>query len=470
MSNASDDNAGEDIWLVLERGAPANAGTAQPAVTQAANPPKPTTRWSRLKRWTVFRFLNALAVVAWLYVFLKLFIFDVDHALVTAVPLIQPLLDFRVLVFLFLIALIAVFFWHLKALGAVAFVVFYPFVVTFWKVPNLAHKLRLDQNWVFWMLLFQGVIAGFRNLRFMLLCATFGLASALVILLFAQTYLLVPASLVLVGLLIWTVARVVTASMRTSSFLTSQKKALDSVASFGERFVKVELPPRDAGGTLTLSEVQALSLAIVVRLVANRALYLWAYKLQQYRQSSLGLLLSLAGYCLLFVGSVFTLGLVNLALLKSDPGQFTFSTFPSALSMMLYGLSSLFRTEGGGVAAGGELAYLLQLIAGIYGPLLLSVFVLSAVITVRGAREDRDLRRTVSELRARARAQEADLTAVLRVGIDEALERMRRLGFAWLLFVYDFFRRNIPADFIDEDATAKKDYADPTSAAAGSIR
>jgi hypothetical protein len=186
-------------------------------------------------------------------------------------------------------------------------------------------------------------------------------------------------------------------------------------------------------------------------LIANRALYLWAYKLQQYRQSSLGLMLSLAGYCVLFVASVFTLGLLNVAVLKIDPSEFRFTSYPSSLSMMLYGLSSLFRTEGGGVTANGELAYLLQLVAGIYGPLLLGVFVLSAVMTVRGARDNRELRRTVSELRARARAQEADLTRLLQVSIDEALERLRRLGFAGLLFIYEFFRRNIPTEFIEED-------------------
>jgi hypothetical protein len=213
-------------------------------------------------------------------------------------------------------ALIAVFFWHLRALGAVLFVVFYPIVVIFWKLPNFAHKLRLDRNWIFWMLLFQGVIAGFRNLRFIQLAATFGLASALVIILFAEAYFLVPAGIVLVALLIWTVARVVTASMRTSSFLTSQNEALDAIGSLGDRFVKLELPSRPAGGALTPTDVQNLSFAISVQLVANRALYLWAYKLQQYRQSSLGLMLSLAGYCLLFVGSVFTLGLLNLALVK----------------------------------------------------------------------------------------------------------------------------------------------------------
>ncbi len=455
MIGATDDNSPGDIWIVLEQGAAANAGTAEPVVTAAGNVPKPTTRWSRLKRWTVFRALNVLAAVAWLYVLLKLFVFDLDHALVTAFPPTQPLLEFRLLVFLLVIALIAVFFWRLKALGAVAFVLFYPFVVIFWKLPNLAHRLRLDRNWVFWMLLFQGAITGLRNLRFMVLCATLGPASTLVIVLFDHTSLLLIASAVLVGLLTWTVARVVTASMRTSSFLASQKKALDAVTSFGDKFVKLDVPPKNAASAVSPTQVQQLVFAITTRLIANRALYLWAYKLQQYRQSSLGLLLGLAGYCVLFIVSVFTLGLVNLALLKIDPGQFRFSSFPTAISMMLYGLSSLFRTEGGGVSAIGEIAYTLQLVAGIYGPVLLSVFVLSAVMTVRGARDDRELRRTVSELRAQARAQEADLTAMLRVGIDEALQRMRRLGFAGSTLFYEFFRRNIPADFINHDERVK---------------
>jgi hypothetical protein len=98
MPNASEDSSTEDIWALLEQNAPATTGAGRPVV---ASPPAPTTRWSRLKRWTIFRLLNAAAVVAWLYVLLKLFVFDLDHALVTSIPVVQPLLDFRVFVFLF---------------------------------------------------------------------------------------------------------------------------------------------------------------------------------------------------------------------------------------------------------------------------------------------------------------------------------------------------------------------------------
>jgi hypothetical protein len=447
-----------DIWIVLRRSVAANppAPTAvAPARSTTSSKPPPSRR-TRFTRWATFRLLDSLGLVLWLYIVLKLFVFDVDRSLVAAFPALQPVLEYRALFVLLVFAAVGVFFWRFKALLAIAYVAVFPLVVVFWKLPNLVYRLRLYRSWIFWMLLFQGLIAGFRNIRYAMISMSLGLASVVVILVFSDRFLLFPAALLLLGLLFWAAFRVVRASVQASWFIKSQRKALDFLASAGTDSVvrwKHDFPAEGPSGVLNKTQIQQLTSSINTGVMINRLLYLWAYKLQQYHESSLVLLMNLAAYFLLYIGSVFTFGFVNLALLKADPSQFSFSSYPSVLAIMLYGLSTLFLNDGGGVTANGDLAYALRIVAGTYGPLFLGVFLVSTALTFRGAREDRELKETVAQLRARARSQESQLTGALRVSVDEALERLRQLGFGGVEIIYEYFRRTIPPDFMDEDTT-----------------
>lgn len=451
-----------DPWAVLQRSVDADtanaAGPAIPELFQNWTKPRPATatgRSSRFKRWALFRVLDALGLVTWAYVALKLFVFDVDRVLLERVsPSLVGLLDYRFLFILVAAATFGLFLWRRWSALFVGYILVFPAVVLFWKLPNLVRRFRLYRSWIFWMLLFQAVIAGVRNFRWLLVVGSLSTFFVLVVVLFEEPRLLVVAGSGLLALLLWVAARVVWTSLRSTWFLKAQQRALDFVGSFTARSVtswEDDVIAKGPNAILDRTQANSIALTVFLGVFANRMLYLWAYKLQQYHQSSLSLLMSLAAFSLLYVASGLTFGLINSALLKVDPSQFTFQSYPSALSMTLYGFSSLFRAEGGGVAAAGEWAYLLQLVSGIYGWLFLGVVLFSVALTMRASRDQRELRDTVSQLRTRARAQEDELRATLRVGIDEALERFRAMGFGSVQGVYDYFKRNIPEDFLADD-------------------
>lgn len=122
--------------------------------------------------------------------------------------------------------------------------------------------------------------------------------------------------------------------------------------------------------------------------------------------------------------------------------------------MIVYGLSTLALNDGGGVSAQGDVGYLLRVIAGVFGVLFLGAFFLNFAFTLKGDREEEELRRTVKDLRSRARAHESDIRNAIRVSVDEASNRFFQLGLGSLETVLRYFQRSVPPDFfhVDEES------------------
>lgn len=109
-------------------------------------------------------------------------------------------------------------------------------------------------------------------------------------------------------------------------------------------------------------------------------------------------------------------------------------------------MSSLVLSDGGGVAAKGDVADLVRIVAGFYGPLFLAVFLLKLIFSWRQRRDDQSLAATVRALRRRAREQEEQLRADYNVGVDEAVRRLERLRQGFYVIVV-WLTSLIPADY-----------------------
>jgi len=302
-----------DIWDLLERSVAANP-PAKPS-TPATTTEKP--KGSKWKTRFLFWLLDFLGLAFWGYVLLKLFVVDIDRVVVDAIwPSAGWLLGYRALAILFVVFLVAAFFWRWPALLGALYVAFHPLVVLCWKLPNLVVRLRLYRSWVFWMLLLNGFAVFFRNLRYHVMSKSLWIIAASAILLTSNRLIVVPAAAILAVLLLAAAVRVVAETFQPSWFLRSQKDVLELVTEHAiapsVRWQE-DISVGGETGVLGKSDVQALSGKIQMGIAATYGLYLWAYKLQQYRERRLALLFSWSAYAWLFLGSLASLTLLNTA-------------------------------------------------------------------------------------------------------------------------------------------------------------
>lgn len=134
-------------------------------------------------------------------------------------------------------------------------------------------------------------------------------------------------------------------------------------------------------------------------------------------------------YGTLFAGSALVFTVVNCAIVRLAPEQYSFSGGrPSVLRVALYSTSSLAFNAGAGLEATGDAAVVVRLLAGVVGVVFLATLFVTVVFSYRRDREDLAIKRTVEDLKQRAAAHEARLKESLDVTIDEALRRLDTLG------------------------------------------
>lgn len=441
-----------DIWLVLDRSRAVMgaAASAPPSATPSVRPEP--TKWERAKKraWSIS--LDGVATLWWAYVVLQLFVIDVQIILPGAdVVSARSVATYRIVPLALITLLFGVFFWRWKALRALLYVAFFPFIVVFWKLPQLFIKARLYRNAVAIMAALNAATLAVQNLRYHLVSKSAAVLAVILIIFFDRPTLLLFGAVVVALLLGWSLVRVITQTFRSNTFVSSQRKLVTLAARVIDQPLQLDVATQP-DGTATKQQVEHLASTIQSAAFMNRLLYLWAYKLQEYRESSFVVVFNGLSYASLFLGSTIAFFLLNLAVLKSFPGQYSFQSHPSAIAVFLYALSSMAFADGGGIAASGDIAYILRILAGVYGPGFLLTVVVNTLAVLRGSREDTELRNTVQDLKRRARKHEANFQQSLQVGIDEACDRLVRLGIANLLGGIRWVEQAIPPGFMGGDS------------------
>ena len=94
---------------------------------------------------------KAIALAVWVYVLLKLFVFDVDAFIFRRfLPGFQWALDYKFFVFLGVVGVVAAIFKRKHVLVFMAYVIFYPVILALWVIPYLIFKSsQLDPSYRF---------------------------------------------------------------------------------------------------------------------------------------------------------------------------------------------------------------------------------------------------------------------------------------------------------------------------------
>jgi hypothetical protein len=434
-----------DVWKLIERSVvatPAQQNAESSGEDDAKDAEVNKRRWRRFRR-----LLDGISVLFWSYVIAQLFAFDVLRGMIGWIaPGHENLADLRWVVVLVGL-LIAGVVWRWKLLGGALYVLFFPLILIFWKLPRFFYKRR---SWILAIGFINAIGLFVRNLRYNLVTKVSAILAAAVILTVRNHVLLAAAALVIALLMSVASARTVRRMTEQNWFLTSQTRLIDTVidskqvtefTDVGKHLTTIKAAKLDQ------TQMSSVTTAISASIAINRTLYFWAYQLRRYKQAGLNIAFSLASYAWLFVGCAIGFSLINIAILKIAPSQFSFAFYPSNLSMFVYGLSSLALNDGGGVTPVGNAADVVRLVAGLFGVLFLAVVVTQLLLNWRRYRDNIALDATVSTLKARAKAQDTRLHAQVIVGVDEAFKRLQTLGQTGLLVFISFM--TVPEDFFE---------------------
>lgn len=453
-----------DLWRLLERSAkeiPPSKNIAP--VSQSAIPNRVITVNDRSIKGIFSSILTDLiATTIWIYVLLKMLVFDVDLYVVSKYfPALHWLVDLKSIIFLSFISIIGLFLWRWDTLFVIAYIVFFPLIVLFWKIPMLFVKLKFYKSWVFWIILFNSVVVFIKNLRYYIWSISLGIVSLVLVYLSGNLFLIIPSAICLSTLLAIDLFKLVKGTFQQDWFLTILMKVINVIGSAYSNPVaearKLAKPTKldDSNTTqivvLENQDLQNVTAKIQVGIIATRVLYLVAYKLQQYRQLQLCLIFNFLSFGKIIILSIITFTSVNYTLLKIDPAMFSYNHYPSVIAMALYSLSGFAFSDGAGISPNVDASYLFRIISGLYGAFFIGTFFVNIIITARNSREDIQLKHAVNELRNRAKSQESEFKKILNVEFEEAFKRLVALGLGGMAEIFNYLSKSVPIEFLKKN-------------------
>ena len=389
-----------------------------------------------------------MGALFWLYVTLKIFVLDVDRVAVTTfAPAVLPLLDYRLIGYLVLVAFVVYRRWWLY----LAYVALFPLAVVFGWTPWFLFRHR---SWPLFLGLLHVACSLLKDVRYNIVTKAIAMIAAILILTTDNRPLVFVSASYIACLAVWSLLRRLRRVFSTPSFVSVQqdliRRIMSSPRMLGILSLKDEYKS-GAFGQYDQTQAQQVAMTISYGIAVNKILCLWAYQLDRYRRRyAPSVVFNLISYAWLFLATLAALTLLNVALLNVAPDQFVVDGPRPLVAVVVYSLGTFTLGEAGGMRPTGQWAYGVQLAGGIAGLLILASLAINILLSVVRERDDAATRDLIQDLKDRARQQERRFVDEYAVSVDEAFERLQRLGAgaAWLLA---YLVQSIPPEIADKD-------------------
>lgn len=385
-----------------------------------------------------------LGSIFWSYFIIQSFFYNLDNFISTSLPSIAVLVDYKFFVFLGLATLCAI---TIKRYYLVyLYVISFPLIVLFWKIPLAVYRFK---SWLLVLTIIETIVSFFYKFKTRLVVTTITLFSFLVILVSNSRPLLYMAVIALTLVSIFTLARTVYLSYKTSIFFSFQSKMIGKFRKSGiaQSMITVDSKVKKSKTKkLTKEQSTAIISNIQMSLLFNRSIYFWAYQLEKYKQSKVGFILSGISYVWLYIKLGIFLGFINYALYNINPSNFLINSTDSFINFVYYSFNSLFFNEIAGIAANSDVVIAIRLVSGITGILLIGVLVLNFVYVARQTKNDDELTKAIEAIRDEGKQLEKHIESEFQVTATQAIEKLKELQ-AGMLSIILKITSQLPDDF-----------------------
>jgi hypothetical protein len=367
--------------------------------------------------------LDLVAVLFWIYAFVKLLVFDLDVYLASLVsPDFVWLLNYKLLIFLGLI-LIAMLVTKRFVLGlAVSYVAFFPLVILSWKLPRFIWR---QKSWLFAFAILNAAIGLIRSFKRDFILGTLFLASAVFILGSGNQYVLYGSAFITLALVVFAYALAFIRGFRPSAVFQTYTKVFPLIKK--GPFLKVDESVRNLPVELmTTKELELRTTGLQNVVLYNRACLLISKKLRDYQRSGANVASYVLSLVVLLLFTVMSFALINYALYKISPTfyQFTYSK-ESFFSFIYYSAGSMFYAANGLVPV-EPLSQFVQLVQFLCA-LLVLVILATVIYSLRNERYSTQLEEVILSMEREGRTAEVLLLSEFNFdSIDGAIDALQK--------------------------------------------
>ena len=363
-------------------------GTPAPVPSQAAQ--------SGFRKGLFRTAREVVAPLVWVYILVKLFVFDADVYLINRfIPSADWLITFKPLVIMAILALTLLAIKSTNLLILLAFIIFYPVIVIFWRIPR---SIYIRRSWSMGFFAINSALSAAVNFKYNFV-STSALAIVAAIGLTLSGRIWMSVSIVgIFGLLLLAYFRRFTAVFRPSQIFSAYR---EFVPKMREATTSACAPdPEYQGLALDLmTEPQRQKwIQNLQTLVLSNTLYIFiANRMSDYQKSKYNILSYIISILWLIVITVLSFSVVYFALYKVDHSLFRSPSIPSYFDFLYLSFTIFLKGGSANLAAIGPLSQAAAMAEGIFQLLLFSILI-SLVLSVRGSRYEREMEGVIKGL------------------------------------------------------------------------
>ncbi|MFD3835139.1 hypothetical protein ACFWWC_02625 [Streptomyces sp. NPDC058642] len=404
------------------------------AASGSANKP-----WPGWKVWT----LNVIGFLLWVYVAIKLLVFDLDSYVVSEhAPWGQVVIDYKFFIITGLAILMLLFSKGRRLVYL--YVTFFPLVVIFWKIPKWLYRFK---SWIAVFIVLNAATSFVHHFKFNAVSRFLALLS-LVLIGVTENDVAMALSAAYLGIyFIILMARTMWFAIKPSHFLSAQQKLVKSLSdgSFTAQLIGVNTDLRD-------DSVQKFSAGQLSTFIANlsnavlmsKGVYFWAYQLEKYRTSAAALIVSAFSYASLYLQGIVAFTAINYTILQLDSDSFKYQSAPSVIQIAYY---SLFTGAGSSLTPVSASATVVKIAINVIGPLFLAALVTQFVISRRQVEQDLAASEAVEGIKRAGAALELRFREEYDISTEEAIDWLGQLGESFALKAISSMLGKLPPDY-----------------------
>ena len=341
-------------------------------------------------------FRESLAILFWVYLVVKVFVYDLDIYIVNnLLPNYKWLLNYKFFIIIGLFAVFIVFMDRRKAFIWCFYIIFYPAIILFWKVPYLVYK---HISWILVIEVINFAIGFFKSFRFNFATHTIFLIALTAIYIFSDLRIMWIFILTILCLLLIIYIYRFFLVFKTPNIFQVYRKIFYGLTEHGISIYSLgddikSLPIENYNE----QQLKKWSSNLVGLLLFNRLSLYMSKKLRDYQNSKISYIYSILTTLYLISLTVISFTFINYGLFKISNEYFKITEKPTLFIYLYYSFNNLFFNSIPEIVPINFFSRTALMIEYGFALMLIGIF-LSILISVQNQKHSDELEKVIEDI------------------------------------------------------------------------
>ncbi|WP_134218711.1 hypothetical protein [Pelotomaculum sp. FP] len=376
-----------------------------------------------------------LAILFWVYVFIKLFVFDIDVFLVdNFLPEYAWFLKYKFFILIGIIALIWLFTKNKTILSWAFYVFFYPIIILFWKIPFFIFK---QKSWVLAFAITNSIISFLRSMKYSFIISALYLVSLAVIFNSSLKIFLWSATVMIFGIVLVTyIYRLILIFKPVGEFhvyITILSKFKESGYSTLALDSSIRNLPVES---LEQKQIEKWTTNLQTSVLFNRICLFVAKKLRDYQNSGFNFLYYVLTILMLIVLTVFSFAAINYGIFRINNTLFSYPVTPNFFTFFYYSFNNLLFNSIQEIVPVLPISQTVSMMESMFALFLVAIFV-SLLFSVRSQRHTDELNKIIKGIERQGEDMESFIKEEYKINsINDAMVELEKMKAGLIKFIY----------------------------------